>query len=183
MKRNVFKTVVASLLFVAVLLGGYSCSDDGPYYPDDYLTEAQVRRMIEDALRENNKQLEFTNWEIVNITVEEGQWHWDDQAKRYEAVYQLPELNEDIYEIGAVLGYVFIGEQNQNEVQKLLPYVQSYDEVEPPYTETFSFDIQLKKDGKLQPTVAFFIQASDLFGGTEFEKSLPVYNFRLVMIW
>lgn len=171
------------MLFAVVLLGGYSCSDDDPYYPDDYLTEAQVRRMIEEALRQNNEDIEFTKWEIVNITVEMGHWSWNDEVKRYEAVYQLPELNEDIYEIGAVLGYVFIGTQNVDEVQKLLPYVQSYDDVDPSYTETISFDIQLKKDGELKPSVAFFIQASDLFGGTEFEGSLPPYNFRLVMIW
>ena len=182
MERNFSTIAIASLFFVAVLLGGYSCSDDDPYY-GDYLTEAQVRKMIEDALRENNRDLEFTNWEIVNITVEQGEWFWDDKSKRYLAKYPLPELDEDIYKIGAVLGYVFIGERNQNEVQKLLPYVQSYDDASPSYTETISFDIQLKKDGELRPTVAFFIQTSDLFGSEELAEFLLSYNFRLVMIW
>ncbi|RNC63529.1 hypothetical protein [Proteiniphilum sp. X52] len=181
--KNLFKTAIASLLFAALLIGGYSCSDDGPYYPDDYLTEAQVRRMIEEALRQNNEQLEFTKWKIVNITVGNGHWSWDDIAKRYEAVYELLDLEEFIYENGAVLGYVFIGEKNINEVQKLLPYVQSYDDADPPYTETISFDVQYKKDDVEKPSVAFYIQSSDLFGSEELAEFLPAYNFRLVLIW
>jgi hypothetical protein len=166
-----------------VLLGGYSCSDDDPYYPDDYLTEAQVRRMIEEALRQNNEQLNFTEWKIVNITTEDGHWSWDDRDKRYKAVYELAGLNENIYKNGAVLGYVFIGEQNINEVQRLLPYVQSYGDADPFYTETISFDIQYKKDGVEKPSVAFYIQSSDLFGSEEMAEFLPSYNFRLVLIW
>lgn len=183
MRRNLGKTVIVSLFFVVVLLGGYSCSDDDPYYPDDYLTEAQVRRMIEEALKQNNEQLEFTKWKIVNITVENGHWGWDDIAKRYEAIYELPDLNEDIYKYGAVLGYIFVGVEGQNEVQKLLPYVHTYDDVNPFYTETISFDIQYKKDGVKDPSVAFYIQSSDLFGSEELAEFLPAYNFRLVLIW
>jgi len=190
MRRNLFKTLITSLFFAVVLLGGYSCSDDDPYYPDDYLTEAQVRRMIEEALRQNNEDLEFTKWEIVNITVEKGHWSWNEVDKRFQAIYELPELNEDIYEIGAVLGFIFIGPQDVNEVQKTLPYVHTYgiydDEgnIVDTYTETISFDVQYKKDNAIKPTVAFFIQASDLFGSEDDIQYLEgEYNFRLVMIW
>lgn len=174
MGRNLFKTVIVSLLFAVVLLGGYSCSSG------DYLDEFEVRRMIEEALRENNQNLEFTKWEIVPFTVRVSDWNWDEEAKRYEAVYNLPELTEPIYENGAVLGYVFIGQQDVNEVQKLLPYVHTYDDADPPYTETISFDVQYKKDGVITPTVAFFIQASDLFRADDY---LDNYNFRIVLIW
>lgn len=189
MGKNLFKTVVVSLLSVVVLLGGYSCSDD---YPDDYLTEAQIRRMIEEALRENNEQLEFTRWEIVNITVEKDDWTWNDDGnfKRFEAVYELPELNESIYEDGAVLGFIFIGPRDVNEVQKSLPYVHTYGiyddtgNIVDTYTETISFDVQYKFEGEEKPTVAFFIQASDLFGSEDDIQYLEEeYNFRIVLVW
>ncbi len=184
MRRNLFKTLITSLFFAVVLLGGYSCSDDDPYYPDDYLTEAQVRRMIEEALRENNQQLEFTQWRIVNISVGFDHWDWNPDAGRYEAIYDLPELSEFIYENGAILGYAFIGQQGVDEVQKLLPYVHTYPitdaggNITATYTETISFDVQYAPNEK--STVAFFIQASDLFRADEY---LDNYNFRLVMIW
>lgn len=189
MGKNLFKTVAVSLFSVAVLLGGYSCSDD---YPDDYLTEAQIRRMIEEALRENNEQLEFTRWEIVNITVEKDDWTWNDDGnfKRFEAVYELPELNESIYEDGAVLGFIFIGPRDVNEVQKSLPYVHTYGiyddtgNIVDTYTETISFDVQYKFEGEEKPTVAFFIQASDLFGSEDDIQYLEEdYNFRIVLVW
>lgn len=186
MEKKLFKTVVASLLLAAVLIGGYSCSDDGPYYPDDYLTEAQVRRMIEEALRQNNEELElkFTAWKIVPYQVLESHWAWNPDAGRYEAIYDLSELTEFIYENGAVLGYVFIGQQGVNEVQKLLPFVFTYPitdangNILDTYTETMSFDVQYAPNN--QSTVAFFIQASDLFQADEY---LTDYNFRLVLIW
>ncbi|WP_019539255.1 hypothetical protein [Proteiniphilum acetatigenes] len=182
MGKNLFKTVAVSLFSVAVLLGGYSCSDD---YPDDYLTEAQIRRMIEEALRQNNQELEpkFTKWEILPYTVLKEHWDWNPDAGRYQAIYDLPELTDFIYEEGAVLGYVFIGQQGVNEVQKLLPYVHTYNDADTPYTETISFDIQYKSEGVVQPTVAFFIQTSDLFGGDEYVEYLPDYNFRIVLVW
>jgi hypothetical protein len=186
MRRNLFKTAIASLLFAVVLLGGYSCSDDDPYYPDDYLTEAQVRRMIEEALRQNNEDIEvnFTKWEILPYTVSVDDWEWKENAGRYEAIYDLSKLTEFIYENGAVLGYVFIGQQGVDEVQKLLPYVHTYPitdangNITATYTETISFDVQFAPNEK--STVAFFIQASDLFRADEY---LDNYNFRLVLIW
>lgn len=180
MGDSLCKIVTALLFFAAVLFGGYSCSDD---HPGDYLSQDEVRRMIEEALRQNNEQLEFTDWEIVNITADNWIWNGEENAKRYEAVYELPQLDEDIYKNGAVLGYIFIGMEGQNEVQKLLPYVHTYDDVDPFYTETISFDIQYKKESEEGSSVAFYIQSSDLFGGEEFEEFLPAYRFRLVLIW
>lgn len=219
MGRSLFKTVITSLLFGAVLFGGYSCSDD------DYLTEEEVNRLIEEALRKNNQKyldelqikalieealrengnylteeqlselikkilkensqdFEFTQWEIVPFTVQESHWGWNEDAGRYEAVYDLPELTEHIYENGAVLGYVFIGQQGVNEVQKLLPYVHTYGiyddagNIVNTYTETISFDVQYAPNGG--STIAFFIQASDLVQADEY---LVDYNFRIVLIW
>lgn len=179
------------------------------------LTEAQVRRLIEEALKnsgnnlsekelhdliekivaENNADLGFSQLKIVPILVtatpendqwQPGDWQWSEEFNRYEAVFELPELSETIYEKGAVLGYVFIGEKDQDEVQKLLPFVNTYDlrddsgAIVETYTETISFDIQYKLNGAVKPSVAFFIQASDLARADEY---LQDYNFRLVLVW
>ncbi len=91
-----------------------------------------------------------------------------------------------MYEKGAQFGYVFIGKQGVNEVQKILPYVHTYweleqgeegeDDVEVLYTETISCDFMYGTPS----TVAFYIQASDL--GRD-DSILSDYNFRVVLIW
>lgn len=176
MIKKITKPFLASLFMVAVLVAGYSCADD------DYLTEREARRMIEEALRENNEQLEFTGWEIVNITVNANDWVWIPEAAHWEAVYNLPQLDEFIYESGAQLGYVFIGQQGVNEVQKLLPYSESYyagdDENGNPvyFTETISVDYMLGNPS----TVAFYIKDSQL---AQDDGAPQLYNFRIVLIW
>lgn len=245
MIRKMTKQFVASVVFVALLLGGYSCSKD------DYLSEHEVRRMIEEALRqnnqsrddldesdvvriiddvlreynqsgeylsesdirriidevlseynnseggltaaqirnmieqaliENNEQLEFTRWEIVNFTVGVNDWRWNPDAAQWEAIFDFPELNEFIYEQGAQLGYVFIGQQGVDEVQKLLPYINTYyggDDLQgnPIYfTETVSVDYQFGDPS----TVAFFIKDSQLAQDPDAPQT---YNFRIVLIW
>lgn len=181
MSKRLLKKVIASLSVVALLSGVSSCSTS-----DDYLDEFEVRQMIEEALRENNQTLEFTNWEIVPFSVSASQWEWDEVNRRYQAIFDLDELTEFIYEKGAGLGYVFIGEQGQDEVQKTLPYVETYpifdgEEITGTYTETISFDIQYQNNGQVAPTVAFYIQVSDLY---QDDGALPDnYNFRIVLIW
>lgn len=165
-----------SLLFL--LLTGFSCTSSPS---QDYLDEYEVQKMIEDAIRQNNEKLEFTQWKIVNISAKKADWVWNEQIGRYEAIYDLPELTEFIYENGAALGYVFIGTQGVDEVQKLLPFVHTYSETDGQgdtitYTETISCDFQYGSPS----TVAFFIQASDLFRVDDY---LADYNFRIVLIW
>ena len=136
MKRNITKILLASAIFASLLLGGYSCATD------DTLSELEVRRMIEQALQENNANLEFTQWEIVNIQVNQNHWEWDDQERRYEAIYSLPELTEFIYESGAVLVISF-GQQGGRGAE-VLPYVHTITvpirggTLPRPFTETIS---------------------------------------------
>jgi hypothetical protein len=178
MKKGILKTVTVSVLSAAILLGGYSCSSDD-------LDEFNVRRMIEEALRENNKKLEITQWKIIPIAVKKSEWKWIKEAGRYEAVYNLPELTEFTYENGAVLGYVFVGRQGDDEVQKTLPYLEVYNvtdadgKIMTPYTETISFDVQYKPDGK--STVAFYIQNS--MRAQVSDDELFDYHFRIVLVW
>lgn len=178
MKTKMQRLTKSTTLFLLLLFIGYSCSDS----TDDYISEYEIRRMIEEAIRENNQDLEFTQWEIVNVSITKTDWEWDAETGRYDVIIELPELTEFIYENGAQLAYVFIGEQGVNEVQKMLPYVHTYyegvDEFgnEILYTETISCDFQYGAPS----TVAFYIQASDLFRNDDI---LADYNFRIVLVW
>lgn len=162
MKTKMLKSAKYATLLLVMLLIGYSCSDD-PI-----------------------QQIDETQWEIVNVTIKNGDWVWDNEVGRYEAVVDLPELSKFVYENGAQLGYVFIGQQGVNEVQKMLPYVHTYweieegeegeEDVEVLYTETISCDFMYGAPS----TVAFYIQASDLFRN---DNILSDYDFRVVLIW
>lgn len=146
------------------------------------LTEAEIRQLIEQAINDNNEKLEFTQWEIINFEVKESDWTWDDDFDQWQVFGELPELTEFIYEYGATLGYVFIGTQGVDEVQKILPYVETWydgdDDFGNPiyFTETISFDIQYGNPS----TVGFFIKSSDLFKDLDAPQN---YNFRIVLIW
>ena len=161
MKTKVLKSVKYATLLLFTLLIGYSCSDDDPVQQIDF----------------NETQLE-----MVPITIKRTDWIWDDVAERYEAVVNLPEMTKYVYENGIQLGYVFIGQQGVDEVQKLLPYVHTYydgDDINGDpiiYTETISCDFMYGSPS----TVAFYIQGSDL--GSD-DSILTDYNFRVVLLW
>ena len=140
------------------------------------LTEAQIREIIKQEVEKA-----ATNWKIINITVKKDDWQWNDKVAQYEAIYDLPELTEFIYEEGANIGYVFIGTQGVDEVQKMLPYINTYpgtDNAGNPitFTETISYDIQLGNPN----TIAFFIKDSELAKDPDAPQN---YNFRIVLIW
>src|SRR5690554_2302551 len=175
-KRGI-RYVFSALLLCAVLFAGFSCSTSDDYITrvearrlveealrngGNSLSEAEIKRLIDDAINRNNNNLEFTQWEIVNITVNDYDWEWNDDSAQWEAIYNLDELSEFIYEYGAMISYVFIGEQGVNEVQKLLPYINTYSVTEGTnsftFTETISVDFQYGNPS----TVAFFIKYSDL---------------------
>lgn len=175
MKR---KLTAAVLAFFALLLYS-SCVTS----TDDYLSELEIRQMIEQAIKDNNEKLEFTQWDIVQIQVKESAWTWNELEEQWEAIAELPELTEFIYENGATIGYVYIGTQGVDEVQKLLPYVNTYyagdDEVSGLpiiFTETISCDYQLGSPS----TVRFTIKASDLYDDPDAPQN---YYFRIVLIW
>lgn len=160
MKTKMLKTAKYATLLLLTMIIGYSCSDDPVVQQVDF---------------------DETQWEIVNVSIKNGDWVWDNAVGRYEAVVDLPELTKFVYEKGAQFGYVFIGKKDVNEVQKMLPYVHTYweeadDGTEVLYTETISCDFQYGTPS----TVAFYIQASNLFRNDDI---LSDYNFRVVLIW
>ncbi len=158
MKKKAISSVKQVSLLLILLIIGYSCSDD-PVQNIDF-KETQLK--------------------IVPFAVVKADWKWIEADARYEAVYDLPELTKFIYENGAPIGYVFIGQQGVDEVQKILPFVYTYYEEDAEgkpirYTETISCDYQYGSPS----SVAFFIQASDL--GRD-DTILANYNFKIVLI-
>lgn len=174
MKRKI--TVLLS--FLALIITISSCT----VASDDYLNEYEIRRLIEQAIKENNKDLEFTQWKIVPYEIKKNDWKWNEQLGQYEVFRDIKDLTKFIYEEGAALGYVYLGTQNVDEVQKILPYVETHYGGEDTngnpiiFTETISCDFQLGNPS----TVGFFIKSSDLFPDSEAQSN---YNFRIVLIW
>ncbi len=166
MKKKIFTSLFAVLMLLAIGLLGNSCGSD------DYLSDYEIQQMIDNSL---NGQ-----WKIVPIESKIADWTWNETDKQYVAVYELPELTSNIYEEGAILGYIYIGQQGVDEVQKPLPYNFTYPKDTPPgaYLEIISYDVQYKDNG--QSTVAFYIQTSDL---TRMDNYLANYTFRIVLIW
>ncbi len=171
MKRRL-TSVFLSLLVVLGLGGLSSCSSDNNY--DNY---DEIQHMIDQSL---NGQ-----WTIVNIKINKADWNWvlEDKNKpemggHYEATAQLPELTENIYKEGAVLGYIIL----PNNVQKPLPWINTYSTIvnnqNITFSETISYDVQFVA-GK-QSNVLFTIKDSDLAN----DQNAPQdYNFKIVLIW
>lgn len=139
------------------------------------LSEDEIRQIIKEETEKVS-----TGWEVIDVAVKKEDWQWNPETEQYGVIFDLPELTEFIYENGVQLGYVFIGQQGVDEVQKMLPYSFTYKELWDgetiTYTETISCDFQLGNPS----TVAFFIQVSDRVRADEY---LTNYNFRIVLIW
>ncbi len=169
------------LLTLALALSGILLLNGCYIYSDDYLTEYEVRQLIEQALRDHDKDMPFTNWDIIFFNVKKSDWKWNDMMSQWEAFGSIPELTEFIYEEGAALGYVFLS-TDDGEVQKPLPYLESYydgdDEYGNPvfFTETISCDFSLGNPS----TVGFFIKSNDLWKDNDAPTD---YVFRVVLIW
>ncbi|MEA4917429.1 hypothetical protein [Proteiniphilum sp.] len=124
----------------------------------------------------NDDDIIETAWNIENFTVEASQWSWNPANRRWEAVRELDYIDEFIYEKGSVIGYVFLGEQNKDEVQTQLPYIKSYilDDGSK-FTETISYEYSY-----LTNKVKFYIEPSD---GIQDAAARQRYDFRIAMIW
>lgn len=159
MKR---KLMYASLAIMGLFLG-IACSTDNSLTHDD------VQGMIDQSL--NNQ------WTIVNINVSKTDWVWNDSKSQWEAIKSLPELTSNIYEQGAQLASVFLGTQGYDEVQKLLPYIETLKDGNGNiFTETISCDYQLGSPS----TVAFFIKESNLYKDPDAPQN---YAFRIVLLY
>jgi len=155
MKKKVYSTLLIGFLLVGSAFVLTSCSEKS----DDFVETA---------------------WNIENFTVNATQWTWNSDLNRWEAIRPLEYIDDFIYENGAVIGFVFLGTQNVNEVQTPLPYIKSYlvegeDGGLIDFTETIGFEYSMVTN-----RVTFYIEPSDGFEDNDARQN---YNFRIVMIW
>lgn len=115
-----------------------------------------------------------TESSVSYFTIRRGDWVWNPALKRYEAFRGISALDQFIFDRGAIVGSVFITENNV-EVQKLVPFVHTYDDPFQPYTETISMDFSLNPS-----QVWFYIQASDLVRDDTY---LQDYEFKVSLFW
>ncbi|MCL1942424.1 MAG: hypothetical protein FWF54_02600 [Candidatus Azobacteroides sp.] len=143
-----------SIIFslIIILLSAYSC-EKNEYYEEYY---------------------EGLNYENIYYKINPNDWTWNSSKGLYECVVDCPKLTADIYENGSVIGQIFLGQQNVDEVQRTLTYTQSYydqyDNVT--YTRTISCDWNVG-------TVCFYFQDSDLLS----PRPDVVYNFKITLLW
>ena len=149
MKRKLFTSLFAGVLLTGLAFFATSCSD-------------------------KNDDIVETAWNVENIPVNASDWNWNSANGRWEAVKQLDFINEFIYESGAVIGYVFISENNK-EVQYQLPHTINIVDGEAVFTETIDYHFDFKTS-----RVTFLIKPSDSFQDS---NAKVTYNFRIVMIW
>ena len=152
MKRDIYTSLFAGILFLSTAFITTSCSDS----TDDFVE---------------------TEWNIEHFTVNSSQWSWNNSMGRWEFTSQLDFLDEFVYENGVVIGYIFFGTQDVDEVQSILPYTsKSYllDDGSQ-FTETIHFAFS-----RLTNKITFYISPSD---GVRDEDARQNYNFRVVMIW
>ena len=114
---------------------------------------------------------EGTNWKIINLTVPANAWveyaDNNNQNNYYQALFDVPEITDFIYNSGLVLCYHEI-----NNSQIILPYVRHKQDTEGNYwTTTVDFDYAIG-------SVAIYITHSDFADDAPGEM-----NFRLVLMW
>lgn len=163
MKRKI-KTALLSLVLLLGLGSLSSCSSD--------TSTDEIQRMIDQSL---NGQ-----WQIKPFTVNQGEWVWNTETSRWECEKNIDGLTKNIYEEGAILGYLFLGEQGNSETQNPLPYKKSwYDKTtNTTFTETLGYFVKYNPNGVSK--VTFTIEESDLSKRNDAPLN---YNFRIVLIW
>lgn len=157
MKNRLIYAVLAIFVFVF----GYSCSDD------DYLKDYEIQQMIDNSL---NGQ-----WQIVNVNVKNTDWQWTENQSEgfYSAKLNLPELTENIFDEGAVIGYYKFNINSKTA----LPYAKTFiGDDGLPFTETYSCDFTLGSPS----TVTFYLEASD---AGKYNGYPPAADFQIILIW
>lgn len=151
---KLFKYLIIALIAIT---GFSACGDD--ITEEYYYTGADT------------KSYEFT----VNRTGATNAWSWNPDRLRYECEFSFPELADDVFKYGAVLGYMYV-QEGTVLTQKILPYVETYpDGPSYEYTETYGFDISLNPK-----SILFYMQASDLSDKDEY---LFTTKFKVTLIW
>lgn len=155
MKRNIVTSLFTVILIAGLVLNATSCS--------------------------KNDDIAETQWKVVNIRVNKGDWKWNANQGQYEVVINLPELTEFIFNEGAVMAYIKFDANTKAPLPFSKTYSYTYTGTDGKtytgfYTEFIKCDFQVGKPS----TVAFYIEASDLERADEY---LEDKDFQVVLIW
>jgi hypothetical protein len=110
---------------------------------------------------------------IVSKTGNRDIWTWSEARRRYECEFSFSELAENVFYDGAVLGYIYV-QEGDLLTQKILPYVETYQDGNTTYTETYGFDISLNPK-----TILFYMQASNL---GNYDQYINTTKFKVTLI-
>lgn len=149
--KKVSRFIKATLVAVVLLISCYSCTTD------EYINEYHG-----------------PDWNVKTFEVRPNMWTWNSYQGWYECVVKYPELTEFVYENGVVLAQVFMGIQGVDEVQRTLPYLQSYydEQNRVYYTRNISYDYNIG-------SVCFYYQDSDLTK----EVISDTFSFKVTLFW
>lgn len=158
--KKLRNALLALLMTVAGIISFTSCEGDKIYYEDPSFS-----------------------WHTMFFTIDENgygenyKWEWNPDYRRYECVINITgdniNVDEFIYNHGNAVGYVFMGQQNVNEIQSVLPY---FDENK---GANLWNDISILGIGSNKTfEVCFYYQWSDLR-----QSPPPLYNVKLALFW
>lgn len=146
---------------LSILLLAYGCSDDS-------LSERDIQKMLDGQWHIVKAEIKGRDWELIEDK-EEG----DLRERYYRASVNLPELTENVFDEGAVIGYY----KFDNDSKTALPYVKTrVDNNGFAYTETYSCDFILGNPSR----AIFYLEASD---AGKYDNLPPDASFQIILIY
>ena len=120
----------------------------------------------------DGKDGESTRWKILNLTVQQNHWQWDNVDECYFYEFPIPELTEFVVEDGAVLAQALLG-----SYRPLAFTAYYYDTgAQMYYAETVSYEYT-------KGYIRFNVASSDLFDNTPYTYLPQEYNFKVTLMW
>ena len=149
------------LLLMTIAIAALSCEGPmGPQGPKGDVADWFVNFYV---VGERSNQYEYGYWESLG----DG---------KFQCVFDIPELDDFVYNEGIVNVFFMQDMDTNNEIQVGFPHIFFYEDYGKTYTATYTFDMQ-KIKGKMG-SIAFNVAYSDFI-----DAPPPACTFRVAMIW
>jgi len=154
-----------SLVGIFAITGFTGCGDD---ITEQYFSGTEIETYFFEVLATNDTKVE-------------NRWKWNQEMGRFECIFDLPALNQKIYEQGLVQAGVFfwepISDTEGYETLKNLQFERTYwdEDTDQFYTEFMNFDVTLDP-----ATICFYVQTSNGIGYADFLKDR---EFKVSLLW
>lgn len=157
MKRKLTVFTKLGFLLVSALLIFSACTEE-KYYPTVY------------------PEGDFAYVKLIDrLTINQNQWRWNDYNGRYEVSIPFSNLDENDYDVGMVVGNIFVLDENNKEYSTPLPFIRTWYKGNYPYVETISCAISYNKKN-----IEFYIESSD----KDLNSGEPnTYEFKIALIY